>query len=117
MKTQNLIVFVAFFFFMANSVRASVSSSVESKQDTYTHCIDDKSGSNTMATFPLPQPKGSHGKTAIPQFEELPHIHKFHKERVKKMKRHHGKCWLISRLIITICHIAILLIGYLHVTH
>jgi len=58
-----------------------------------------------------------HGKTTIPHMEELPHIHKFHKERVKKIKKHHSKYWLLSQLILALCHISILVIGYLHATH
>lgn len=56
-------------------------------------------------------------KTHAPQMEELPHVHKFHKERVKKIKKHHGKYWLLSQLVIVICHLSILLIAYLHATH
>ena len=48
--------------------------------------------------------------------EELPHIHHFHKERVKKVKRHHKKIWTISMLILVLCHISILIMAYLHVT-
>jgi len=58
-----------------------------------------------------------HGKTATPHLDELPHIHKFHKERVKKIKKHQGKFWLLSKLILVLCHLSILLIAYLHVTH
>lgn len=56
-------------------------------------------------------------KAHAPQMEELPHIHKFHKERVKKIKKHHGKYWLLSQLILVLCHLSILVIGYLHATH
>jgi hypothetical protein len=67
--------------------------------------------------FPESQSKAPHGKTAAPQMEELPHIHKFHKERVKRIKKHHGKFWLLSQLIVVLCHLSILVIGYLHATH
>lgn len=56
--------------------------------------------------------KGHSSKT-----EELPHIHHFHKERVKKIKRHHKKCWALSMFLLVICHIAILAMAYMHVTH
>ena len=62
-------------------------------------------------------PKTPQGKSHAPQMEELPHIHKFHKERVKKIKKHHGKYWLLSQAIIVLCHLSILVIGYLHATH
>jgi hypothetical protein len=77
---------------------------------------------HTDATKKLPvsqesHPKAPHGKTHAPQMEELPHIHKFHKERVKKIKKHHSKYWLLSQVIIVLCHLSILVIGYLHATH
>ncbi len=69
------------------------------------------------AAVPDSHPKVPHGKVHAPHMEELPHIHKFHKERVKKMKKHHGKYWLLSQVILALCHISILIIGYLHATH
>ncbi len=67
--------------------------------------------------FPEPYPKVPHGKAHIPHIEELPHIHKFHKERMKKIKKHHGKYWLLSQVLLALCHLSILVIGYLHATH
>ncbi len=61
--------------------------------------------------------KAPHGKTHTPHSEELPHIHKFHKERVKKIKKHHGKCWFLSQVILFLCHAAILYMSYLHAAH
>ena len=58
-----------------------------------------------------------HSKATPPHMEELPHIHKFHKNRVKKIKKHHTKFWFASQLIIVLCHISILVIAYLHATH
>jgi len=56
-------------------------------------------------------------KGHTPAMNELAHIHHFHKERVKKIKRHHGKYWLLSKLLLIICHITLLVIAYLHVIH
>jgi hypothetical protein len=61
--------------------------------------------------------KVPHGKTHVPHMEELPHIHRFHKERVKKIKKHHSKLWFLSQALIVLCHISILVIGFLHATH
>ena len=61
-----------------------------------------------------PVPK-AHGHT--PTMDELAHIHHFHKGRVKKLKRHHKKCWALSKLLLVLCHIAILVIAYLHAIH
>ena len=55
-------------------------------------------------------------KAHAPKIDELPHIHHFHKERVKKVKRHHKKVWSISMLILVLCHISILIMAYMHVT-
>ena len=70
-----------------------------------------------MASFPESHSKAPMGKAHAPQMEELPHIHKFHKERVKKVKKHHGKYWFLSQVILALCHLSILVIGYLHATH
>ena len=69
--------------------------------------------------IPLP-PAAKHEEHAkkipVPKSEELPHIHHFHKERVKKSNKHHKKYWALSQLILILCHIAILVIAYIHVT-
>ena len=54
-------------------------------------------------------------KAHTTKIDELPHVHHFHKERVKKVKRHHKKIWTISMLILVLCHISILIMAYLHV--
>jgi hypothetical protein len=61
--------------------------------------------------------KAPHGKSSVPHFEELPHIHKYHKERVKKIKKHHSKLWILGQALVVICNISILIIGFLHATH
>jgi hypothetical protein len=61
--------------------------------------------------------KVPHSKAHAPHSEELPHIHKFHKERVKKIRKHHGKCWLLSQVLLFLCHASVLYISYLHMVH
>lgn len=61
--------------------------------------------------------KVPHGKAHVPHMEELPHIHRFHKERVKNIKKHHSKLWFLSQALIVLCHLSILVIGFLHATH
>ena len=56
-------------------------------------------------------------KLHAPLMEELAHIHRFHKERVKKLRKHHRKCWLSAKLLLILCHLALLICGYLHATH
>src|SRR5215213_8607865 len=62
--------------------------------------------------FPAPVSKEEHGKAHTPQMDETAHIHKFHKERVKKIKKHHSKFWILSQIILVICHLSILIIAF-----
>ncbi|MEO6610575.1 MAG: hypothetical protein ABIT05_00530 [Chitinophagaceae bacterium] len=72
-----------------------------------------------MPALPAAEPfqpvQKAHGQ--VPSFDELAHVHRFHKGRVKKIKKHHKKYWAFSKLILVLCHIAILVIAYMHVTH
>ena len=77
---------------------------------------------NHGKALPVPQGTKSHlpaekGHSHTPTMDETAHIHRFHKERVKKIKKHHSKFWLLSKLILIVCHISILVIAYLHATH
>ena len=84
-----------------------------------------KETGSAAASEPMPQfpatrtlpPVAPAEKAHTPKMEELPHIHHFHKERVKKVKRHHKKFWALSILILVLCHISILVMAYMHVTH
>ncbi len=121
-KTLSRVIFLMIFSFASyaaiavkNTVKAkSASISKEIKANTST---DNSAADKSIPVFPAPQPKVPHGKPSAPHMEELPHVHKFHKERVKKIKKHHGKYWLLSKIIIVLCHLSILVIAYLHATH
>jgi hypothetical protein len=96
----------------------SKSESEPTSKEVKTTALPDHSREAAKApVFPAPHPKVPHGKAHVPHMEELPHIHKFHKERVKKIRKHHGKYWLLSQIILALCHLSILVIGYLHATH
>ena len=59
-----------------------------------------------------------HGKAArVPHMEELPHIHKYHKGRVKKVRVHHRRIWILAKALVVVCHLTLLWIAYLHLTH
>ncbi len=75
------------------------------------------SGKKLPASAADSHSKVPHGKAQAPHMEELPHIHRFHKERVKKIKKHHSKLWFLSQALIVLCHLSILVIGFLHATH
>jgi hypothetical protein len=70
-----------------------------------------------LPSVPATKQQNHGGKVHPPRMEELPHIHHFHKERVKRVKKHHGKVWMIVKLIVILCHIGLLICGYLHATH
>ncbi len=87
--------------------------------------VSETEHTGTLAGLPLknvPLLPASHSnhpieKAHAPAIDELPHIHHFHKDRIKKIKKHHGKLWLISQILLILCHLSILIIGYLHATH
>jgi flagellar basal body-associated protein FliL len=89
--------------------------SKEVKTNTATEHADH--AKNTPASTTDSHSKVPHGKSSVPHFEELPHIHKYHKERVKKIKKHHSKLWILSQVLVVLCNISILIIGFLHATH
>lgn len=80
-----------------------------------------KSSTETpMKAAPIHQdkkPHGTAGKSHTPTMDETAHIHRFHKERVKKIKKHHAKFWLLTKVLLILCHLALLVIAYLHATH
>ncbi len=55
--------------------------------------------------------------THIPTWDELAHIHHFHHNRLKKIKRHFKKSVFLSKLLLFLCHAAVLYISFLHLTH
>jgi hypothetical protein len=73
--------------------------------------------SGKLAGLPAKGHEAPHGKTHTPHLEELPHIHKFHKERLKKIRRYRSRYWLSSKIVLILCHLSLLLIAYLHATH
>lgn len=100
---------------LAGGHTAKATKEITSKETKTTTASDhSESGKNML---PDSHSKVPHGKAHAPQMEELPHIHKFHKERVKRIKKHHSKYWLLSQVILALCHLSILVIGYLHATH
>jgi hypothetical protein len=94
---------------------ATEQTSKEVKTNTATEHNDH--AKNIPASSTDSHSKVPHGKSSVPHFEELPHIHKYHKERVKKIKKHHTKLWFLGQALVVLCNISILVIGFLHVTH
>lgn len=107
---------LASFSALAGGHTAKTETETTSKEVKTTTADHSEPGKKAPAS-PESNPKVPHGKVHAPHMEELPHIHKFHKERVKKIKKHHGKYWLLSQIVLALCHLSILVIGYLHATH
>lgn len=79
-----------------------------------THQTDNAGNHAAGAKTPLHAEKAH---LHVPSWDELAHIHHFHKDRMKKMKRHYRKSVFLTRLFLFVVHAAILFISYLHVTH
>jgi hypothetical protein len=121
-------ILISSFFLAMFSVASFTASANIEKSSSVTERVTKETGSgnnsepvSTSKTVPIvpvtntvpplhPEEKGHN-----PKIDELPHIHHFHKERVKKVKRHHKKVWTISMLILVLCHISILIMAYMHV--
>lgn len=121
-RTLSAIIFIVIFSLASTALEAAGHTAeklpVQSNSEVKTQANADQPDMAKKAPVHTgSQPKAPHGKTHAPQMEELPHIHKFHKERIRKIKKHHGKYWLLSQAIIVLCHLSILVIGYLHATH
>lgn len=115
-------------FFLAMISFASFTASAGNKNSSPVTVSDTKekgsgnnsapvSASNSVPNVPVTKtvpPVHPEEKGHTPKLDELPHIHHFHKERVKKVKRHHKKVWTISMLILLLCHISILIMAYMH---
>ncbi len=65
----------------------------------------------------LPHAPSEKGSAHPPTMDETPHIHHFHKHRVKKLKKHHGKCWLLSKALVIACQVVLLMMAFMHVAH
>jgi hypothetical protein len=94
---------------------ATEKTSKEAKKSTAADHSDDTK--KTPASASDSHSKAPHGKSSVPHFEELPHILKYHKERVRKIKKHHTKLWILSQVLVVLCNISILVIGFIHATH
>ena len=81
--------------------------------------IPENSDISTMShpAEPKSQTEEPAKKPHLLKTDELAHIHHFHKERVKKLKRHHKKYWIMSKMLLILCHLVLLICAYLHLSH
>lgn len=124
------IIFISIFF-LTMMFRTGFTASATTEKSNNVVAVSNDGMNNTTSQEPAARhksipavpatktvPHESHEeKGHAPKTEELPHIHRFHKERVKKIKRHHKKYWFLSMLLVAICHAAILFIAYMHAVH
>ena len=102
---------------LAGGHTAKAKTETSSKETKATSAPDQPMSDKKIPVTSEPKPEAPHGKVHAPHMEEEAHIHKFHKERVKKIKKHHSKYWFLSQVILALCHLSILVIAYLHATH
>ena len=76
-----------------------------------------RSGSVPAMNIPDANMKATSHKTHLMKIDELGKIHRFHKERVKKVKKAHGKMWFVAIGIVVCCHIALLIHAFMHLAH
>jgi hypothetical protein len=112
-----LLVAVSPVFNPASAGRQPVKSSAGTHTKEAQAAMDSKQGTR-LPVFPAHPEEAPHGKPAkAPHMEEIPHIHRYHRERVKKVKYHHSKLWLLSQALVVICNLSLLWIAYMHLTH
>ena len=120
-KTLSAVLLIVIFFFVAqtrsNVAHASQTAIEIAYDDGLAKEPINQSGAAKSPFFPAPKPKAPHGKMYTPHMDELAHIHKFHKERLKKMRKHQEKYWLLSKILLILCHLSVLFIAYMHATH
>ena len=120
--TQNIIICIL--FLVTVSLGSTVARAGQMKSSGHTGMHIEKTETPASQTGHSKAPSSAttpvdphHGKAArTPQMEELPHIHRYHRERVKKQV-HHSKLWFVAKAVVVICHLTLLWIAWLHLTH
>ena len=118
------ILFLALFTGMSTTSSAglgTITSATVSDQNSWQQNVPGKSGAEAPVKE-VPMNAGQHtpvekGHGHTPAIDETPHIHHYHKNRVKKLKRHHSKAWFLGQLLVVTCNLALFLMAYLHAAH
>ncbi|HRE39273.1 MAG TPA: hypothetical protein PK977_09830 [Chitinophagaceae bacterium] len=109
-----------FALLMAKPITTLAGTQQQSGHIATNHHSDDPGKAANTGHLPMgakQHPGGEKAHSHVPSWDELAHIHHFHKNRLKKVRRHYSKCVFFSKLLLIICHAAILFVSYLHVTH
>lgn len=118
------ILFLALFTGMSTTSSAGVgthSSAIVNDQNNGQQNAPVKSGAE-VPVKEVPMNAGPHapvekGHGHAPAIDETPHIHHYHRNRVKKMKRHHSKAWFLGQLLVVTSNLVLFLMAYLHAAH
>lgn len=78
---------------------------------------ESKASDIAIPVVPVTKTEEHSKKPHLLKTDELAHIHHFHKERVKNMKRHHKKIWMMSKILLILSHLILLICAYLHLAH
>ena len=118
-----LIIFTTFFSTGSANTEASTHHAiVTSVQDETPVQMNEKNSSEQQSkpvspVIPATPLETPHNKPALPHADEEPHIHRYHKERIKKMKQHQGKCWMFGNFLVIVCQLSLLMISFMHLMH
>jgi hypothetical protein len=96
----------------ARSEKAKMNFTIDMSQEAPAEPVPDG-----PSGFPQTGQKPLAHKIHLQRIDELGKIHRFHKERVKKVRKHRGKYWMAVLIIIVSCHLALLVHAFLHLTH
>lgn len=120
-------ILTAIFLVVVSTASNHVYASIKEASDANTagHKGDSKATTSfDMTGKPSPHQQAAKGHhpvdkahAHVPSWDELAHIHHFHKGKLKKIRRHYKKCIFMTKLLLFICHAAVLFISYLHVIH
>lgn len=115
-------IFTVIFFalLMAKPITTLAGTNNESGHVKNNHHNEEAGKTGNTGHYPMGAKSHHGGEKAhsnVPSWDELAHIHHFHHNRMKKIRRHFSKYVFLSRLFLFICHAAILIVSYLHVTH
>ncbi|HEX6190746.1 MAG TPA: hypothetical protein VFZ42_00210 [Chitinophagaceae bacterium] len=116
------IIFISLYLMYTATANAVASTSKDHKKGIDIASITtDVKPARTGALPEMNVPEGtmraiSH-KSHLMKIDELGKIHRFHKERVKKVKKHHSKLWIAATIIIVCCQIALLIHAFMHISH
>ena len=105
--------FISSIIILAILMIAPTQVKAESTHSDNTEMYDQKSPLKSVPQGALPEAPAEKGHGHPPGMDETPHIHHFHKHRVKKLKKHQHY-WVASKVFLAFVHVVLLVLAYLH---